>query len=89
MFVMYPLKRTFDRPWGHVIIRYGSTGNEENFLDPGEERATRQRAEVFIPKRNGELFIYLNQPVLGIWPGALGFFNSGTATVTVTRIPRR
>jgi hypothetical protein len=86
MFVMYPLKRTFDRSWGHVIIRYGSRGNEENFLDPGEGEPLYQRAETFTPKRNGELFTYLNQPVLGLWPGALGFFNSGKGTVTVTRI---
>ena len=89
MAAMLPLKRTYDRPWGHVIVRYGSTGNEESFLDPGEERGTDQREEIFQPKRDGELFVYLNQPVLGVWPGALTFLNTGKATVTVTRIPRR
>ncbi len=89
MLTMYPLKRTFDRPWGHVITRYGSTGTEENFIDPGEERRADRREELFTPTRDGEMFIYLNQPVLGLWPDALGFFNSGTAVVTVTRVPRR
>ena len=37
----YPLKRTLDRPFGRVIIRYGETGNEENFIDSEtDERST-------------------------------------------------
>jgi hypothetical protein len=89
MFVMYPLKRTFNRPWGHIIARYGSTGSEESFIDPGEERQSNRREELFTPQRDGELFVYLNQPVLGLWPDALGFFNSGKARITITRVPRR
>jgi len=89
MFVMYPFKRSFNRPWGHIIARYGSTGSEESFIDPGEERRADRREELFTPQRDGELFIYLNQPVLGLWPEALGFFNAGQATVTITRVPRR
>ncbi|MEH2521605.1 hypothetical protein V1279_007178 [Bradyrhizobium sp. AZCC 1610] len=27
----YPIKRTFDRPFGRVITRYGETGNTEKF----------------------------------------------------------
>jgi hypothetical protein len=89
MALMYPFKRSFNRPWGHIIARYGSTGTEESFIDPGEERTARRRVELFTPARDGELFIYLNQPVLGLWSDALGFFNSGKAKVTITRVPRR
>lgn len=31
--LMYPLRRSLDRPWGAFIVRYGPTGNEESFLD--------------------------------------------------------
>jgi hypothetical protein len=89
MFVMYPLKRTFNRPWGHIIVRYGSIGSEESFIDPGEERQSNRREELFTPQRDGEMFIYLNQPVLGLWSDKLGFFNSGKAKITITRVPRR
>ena len=89
MFLMYPFKRTFNRPWGHIIVRYGSTGSEESFIDPGEERQSNRREELFTPQRDGEMFIYLNQPVLGLWADALGFFNSGQAKITITRVPRR
>jgi len=89
MLLMYPFKRTFNRPWGHIIVRYGSTGSEESFIDPGEERRSDRREEFFTPQRDGEMFIYLNQPVLGLWPDKLGFFNSGQAKITITRVPRR
>jgi hypothetical protein len=45
--------------------------------------------ELFTPHRDGELFLYLNQPVLGLWAHKLGFFNSGKARITITRVPRR
>ena len=31
--LLYPLRRSLDRPWGAFIVRYGPTGNEESFLD--------------------------------------------------------
>jgi hypothetical protein len=33
MAVLYPLRRTLDRGWNAVILRVGSTGSEEDFLD--------------------------------------------------------
>ena len=66
----YPIKRTFDRPFGRVIIRYGETGNEENFIDRAHEpRTVEQLEETFRPTRDGEIFVYLNKPVSGFWPG--------------------
>jgi len=31
--MMFPLRRTLDRPWISFIVRYGPTGTEESFLD--------------------------------------------------------
>jgi hypothetical protein len=88
MFVLYPVKRSFDRPFGRVILRYGETGNEEDFVDPDEyPRSDERLDEQFTPKRDGELFVYLNKPVSGFWPGVFHSFNSGKATVSITRIP--
>lgn len=68
MFALFPFKRTFDRPWGAVIVRFGSTGNEESFLDPDPVPAKSGfLSEVLKPGRDGELFVYLNKPMLGIW----------------------
>ncbi|ANW05137.1 DUF2235 domain-containing protein [Bradyrhizobium icense] len=82
----YPLKRTLDRPFGRVILRYGETGNEENFIDG--EAANGRIEEKFRATRDGQLFVYLNQPVSGVFPGLFGRVNSGKAKIWVYRIPR-
>ena len=33
MTLLFPFRRSFDRPWGNVILRIGPRGNEEDFLD--------------------------------------------------------
>ena len=86
----YPIKRTFDRPFGRVIIRYGETGNEENFIDPDwddDPKAVTHLEERFRPTRDGELFVYLNKPVSGFFPGLFNNVNKGTAKVRVYRVP--
>jgi hypothetical protein len=83
MALLFPLRRTFDRPWGSIILRIGDRGNEEDFLDRPPPKQTddllaneaeaavseksESLAEGLTPKRDGELFIYLNKPVLGWW----------------------
>ena len=90
MLLLYPFRRSFDRPWGSIIARFGSTGNEESFMDadpvpvPDEDLSETMR-----PKRDGELYFYLNEPVVGIW-GMESFFanllgNKGAARITVTK----
>lgn len=95
MAALFPLRRTFDRPWGTVILRIGGKGLEEDFLDrppppqsddffPGtKERIPDHEAlgEKLRPKRDGELFFYPNKPVFGIsrWIG-----NSGKATIAIS-----
>jgi uncharacterized protein (DUF2235 family) len=86
----YPVRRTFDRPFGRVILRYGETGNEENFIDPDpgdDPKAVTQLEEKFKPTRDGELFVYLNKPVSGIVPGLFTNVNKGTAKIRVYRVP--
>jgi hypothetical protein len=84
MALLYPLKRTLDRPWGNLILRVGSTGSDEDFLDrtaPNQSEDPRHNyvkydvkadtktlSENLKPQRDGELFIYLNRPQLAL-PG--------------------
>ncbi|RXH38730.1 hypothetical protein XH99_00265 [Bradyrhizobium nanningense] len=87
MFAYFP-KRSLDRPLGSFILRYGSTGNEENFIDADAPPASGDRlSEPFAPTRNGELYVYLNKPASGLWPDVAHNLNSGFAKVTVIRIP--
>ena len=90
VFLAWPLKRTFIRPWFRVITRVGATGNEENFLDPNSVRPTQLR-ESFVPGRSGELFLYVNDAVTAL-PWLQDVFyrnNDGEATVTVKRCKDR
>jgi len=84
----YPLKRTLDRPFGHVITRYGETGNEENFIDGEPQAEGRRLDETFRATRNGQMFVYLNQPVNGVFTDLFPNVNSGKARIWVYRIPR-
>jgi len=86
--IVFPLKRTLDRPPGNFILRYGPTGNEENLIDAEPPPASgAELDEPFTPTRDGELYVYLNKPALGVWPNVAYNLNSGIAKVTVIRIP--
>lgn len=86
----YPIRRTFDRPFGRVITRYGATGNTENFIDTRDDpRTVEYVRETFQPPVDGELYVYLNKPVSGFWPGLFRDVNAGTARVRVVRIPNK
>jgi hypothetical protein len=83
MTLLFPFRRSLDRPWGNIILRIGSRGNEEDFLDRAPPKQSddllahetefaipdksETLAEELKPKRDGELFVYLNKPVLGLW----------------------
>jgi uncharacterized protein (DUF2235 family) len=77
----YPIRRTFDRPFGRVITRYGDTRD-----DP---RTVEYLRETFKPANDGELYVYLNKPVSGFWPGLFRDVNAGTARIRVVRIPNK
>jgi len=86
----YPIKRTFDRPFGRVITRYGDTGNTENFIDTRDDpRTVEYLRETFKPANDGELYVYLNKPVSGFWSGLFRDLNGGMARVRVVRVPNR
>lgn len=105
--LMFPLRRTWNRPWNSVIVRYGPTGHEESFLDreppalddelvdepdykaeevPGDEEVL---SEGWTAKRDGEIYLYVNKPVIGIWglENLLGkvFSSEGKAKVSIER----
>jgi hypothetical protein len=81
-----PLRRELIRPWFRLVLRYGDVGGEEVFLDPNREKGTIDKITIR-PTRSGELFIFVNDAVLGI-PGLYDAFygnNKGTGKLTVTR----
>jgi len=81
----WPLRRTLDRPLGNVIIRYGSTGNEEAFLDPDTNAPNpNKNSATIIPTVSNELFVYLDKQVSGLFPHLFDKSNRGIAKITVT-----
>jgi hypothetical protein len=80
-----PMRRELIRPWFRMVARTGGTGGEESFLDPDPKDYSID--EVLRATRDGELFLFVNEAVVGI-PGLEGVFyfnNVGTANVTITR----
>jgi hypothetical protein len=62
-----PLRRVFFRPWFRLLARIGSKGVAEDFLDPillRDKPVTTYWAETKKTDRDGELFLYVNGPVL-------------------------
>jgi hypothetical protein len=90
MYLAWPLKRVFIRPWFRVIARVGSTGNYEDFLDPNSRSSPSPDVvqEPFNPGRSGELFFYVNDAVLAL-PWLHDYFyrnNAGEAIITIKRL---
>jgi hypothetical protein len=106
--MMFPFRRTLDRPWGAFIVRYGPTGTEESFLDryppaldddlvnPRDYKAEDVPAdreslgEEWTAKRDGEIYVYLNKPVMGFpwletWISEKLVPNSGTARINIEK----
>jgi hypothetical protein len=78
------------RPWFRVVARIGGKGGEETFLDPDFTDNFLIDEEI-TATRDGELFLFVNDAVIGI-PGFDGYFyklfygnNSGSAKVWITR----
>jgi hypothetical protein len=69
-----------------VVARFGGSGGEEAFLDP-DMKDKYWIDEVVKATRDGELFLFVNSPVIGI-PGLFDVFygnNSGITKVTIKR----
>ena len=85
MVLALPMRRELIRPWFRIVARTGSVGGEESFLDPDPKDHSID--EVLRATRDGELFLFVNDAVLGV-PGFEGVFyanNRGTADVSITR----
>src|SRR5205085_1375815 len=72
-----PLRREWFRPWFRVVARFGGSGGEETFLDP-DPIGSYGLAERTRATRDGELFLFVNYPVIGI-PGLFGAFYKNNA----------
>jgi hypothetical protein len=82
-----PNRREWLRPWFRAVARIGSAGGEESFLDPDPDPTATPIEEKITAKRDGQLFLFVNDAVIGI-PGLYGVFydnNHGAAEVTITR----
>ncbi|MGQ0687001.1 phospholipase effector Tle1 domain-containing protein, partial [Bradyrhizobium sp.] len=65
-----PLKRSWARPSGRLVVRVGRFGYDENFLDLDLDAGNPSRyTETFRVSHKAPLFLYVNQPVLPL-PGA-------------------
>ena len=85
MVLALPMRRELIRPWFRMVARIGGVGGEESFLDPDPKDHSID--EVMRATRDGELFLFVNDAVLGA-PGVEGVFysnNVGNADVTITR----
>jgi hypothetical protein len=80
-----PLRRETTQDWFHVVLRYGRVGGEEDFIEPDPDDPVLEAP--IRPTRDGEVFVFVNDAVLGI-PGLYDLLyrnNKGAATLTITR----
>jgi uncharacterized protein (DUF2235 family) len=94
MVTAVPLRRELIRPWFRVVAKIGPQGGEEQFLDPDFTDPTSLIDEEITATRDGELFLFVNDAVIGI-PGFNGYFyklfysdlkkNGGSAQVLIKR----
>jgi uncharacterized protein (DUF2235 family) len=81
-----PLRREFKREWFRIVLRFGEIGGEEAFYDPDPSDPIIEFP--FRPTRDGELFVFVNDAVIGI-PGlfdVLSRKNRGKAKLIIERI---
>ena len=73
-------------------------GYKKNFsiFDEGDQMGlikkiitrTAAKDEKLDPKRDGQIFVYLNKPVIGLWPNLLRNASEGKGKIWVYRIPK-
>jgi hypothetical protein len=102
LFAGVPLRRVLNRPWFRPIARIGATGADEYPLDPdtrpglsGAAASGADAPNVLVAeikaRRTGELFLYVNDAVVGVRGLASRLYdnNRGEAQVEVVRLSRR
>ena len=92
MLLGVPIRRALSQPWFKPIARIGATGSDEYPLDPTVPFAPGDDKKMLVTeltaRTSGELFLYVNDAVIGL-PFALDVFyrnNHGQAKVTVARV---
>ena len=85
-----PFRRWTTRPWFNPIARVGARGNDEYPLAPAVPFAANERKDrlysELTARRDGELFVFVNDAIF-VWPWLHMYGNNhGQATVTVQRI---
>jgi hypothetical protein len=84
--MLAPLRREWFRPWFRAVARIGGIGSEEVFLDP--DFVDRYWIDEPVQAtRDGELFLFVNDAVIGL-PGLFDYFypdHRGSTTVTISR----
>jgi uncharacterized protein (DUF2235 family) len=82
--LLLPLKRHYGQPWFQPVARYGSIGDQFDFLEPDPDPKFKKISEYISPKIPGELFFYVNDAVIPIprWQPFYGD-NSGCIGVFV------
>ena len=74
------------QPWFRIVVRVGGQGGEETFLepDPSDKHLINEPIRA---TRDGELFLFVNDAVIGI-PGLYGKLydnNEGATRVVIRR----
>lgn len=87
------LQRHFSEPWFKPMARIGETGQDVYALSPpsGQPPATTQLEAEIVARRDGELFLYLNDAVLPGLKNWQYFYanNQGDATVQIKELPEK
>jgi uncharacterized protein (DUF2235 family) len=85
-----PYRRLIWSNWFATIVRVGGPGLEEHLLDLREEKPGVWTA-TFEPRSSGEVFLYVNDAVIGL-PWVYGLFywsnNHGTAEVKLEKLEK-
>jgi hypothetical protein len=80
-----PLRRTLTDPWFRVVARYGDQGGAEYAIAYDDSEPRHKVSTIITPTRDGELFLYVNDAVIGL-PGLHHRFyrnNSGSSKVLI------
>ena len=91
MYADIPWRRVLSRPWFRPIVRIGDKGSDEYYMDPPLATPLRKIKDEEVtltlrPRRPGEMFLYVNDAVIGFLPRLAGLLykrNEGKATVSV------
>ena len=96
MFLALPLRRVLDRPWFRPIARIGSEGADEYPLDPpqsalvdGDAESPGELKVQIKARRDGELFLYVNDAVFGIPALARWLYKNNRGCAQVVVVPRQ